>query len=369
MALAVVVASGLAVAQSSIPPEHPYYEFVDKWSVDSPKDIAADSQDNVYAMDTFNERVQKFSSDGTFLKKWGGFNHAEGIATDSHDNVFTSDWFADSVTRFTSEGEFVTRWGSDGEANGEFRRAVDVAVDSQGFAYVADYWNDRIQKFAEVEDTIAPESMISFSLSPNKFGRVTQDTRVFISAIDEGVGTKEITYEATRAQQIDSTTVSGSSVPPFTLSAEGKTTITIFATDRAGNTEQPPNSNVVWVDKTPPQVESTFPERRATRVPRDVVVEAYFTEAMDPSKINAPNLRQRRLRLYENGSTTPLAATVTYDAQARKATLTPESLLKAGMTYRAAVVSLATDLAYIRLDQNPSVEGNQPKVWRFTVRE
>jgi hypothetical protein len=185
-------------------------------------------------------------------------------------------------------------------------------------------------------------------------------------ATDQGVGAKEITYEASGAQHIDPTTVSGASAP-FTLSAEGKTTITYFATDRASNVEQPPKSATVWVDKTHPQVKSTVPLNRATQVAPDTVVEAVFTEAMDPSKINAPYLREPRLRLYEKGSHTSLAATVTYDRQARKASLTPEDPLKAGATYRAVVFPAAQDLAYNLLDQDQSTEGNQAKIWRFTV--
>ncbi|MGH3148953.1 MAG: Ig-like domain-containing protein [Rubrobacter sp.] len=348
--------------------------FLAKWGSEGegegqfyyPEDIAADSQDNVYVMDTGNNRVQKFTSEGTFVKGWGGFSNAEGIATDSRDNIYVSDRFAESIKRITPEGELVTRWGSDGSADGKFNRPTDVAVDSQGFAYVADFWNDRVQKFAEVPDTIAPKTTASFSPYPNRFRRVSQDARVFLSATDEGVGAKEITYEATGAQRMDATTASGSSAQ-FTISAEGKTTLSFYATDRAGNVERPVKSAVVWVDKTPPRVRTTKPERSATGVARGTVVEALFTEAMDPSKINAPRLAQPRLRLYELGSTTPLAATVTYEAQARKATLIPEEPLKSGTTYKASVIPAATDLAYNPLDQNPSVDGNQAKVWRFTV--
>jgi hypothetical protein len=38
---------------------------------DCPKGVAIDSSDNIYVLDDQNCRVQKFSPDGKFLKKWG----------------------------------------------------------------------------------------------------------------------------------------------------------------------------------------------------------------------------------------------------------------------------------------------------------
>ena len=63
---------------------------------------------------------------------------------------------------------------------------------------------------------------------------------VTLSAIDSagGSGVKQISYSATGAQPIPLTTVSGSSVD-ITLSAQGTTTITFFATDNSGNNESP----------------------------------------------------------------------------------------------------------------------------------
>jgi DNA-binding beta-propeller fold protein YncE len=50
---------------------------------------------DVYVADTGNSRVQKFSSDGRFLKEWGSegrgdgefSGHAHGIVIDSSDNI------------------------------------------------------------------------------------------------------------------------------------------------------------------------------------------------------------------------------------------------------------------------------------------
>ena len=39
--------------------------------IHSPSGIATDTSGNVYVTDTVNNRIQKFSSNGTFITKWG----------------------------------------------------------------------------------------------------------------------------------------------------------------------------------------------------------------------------------------------------------------------------------------------------------
>ena len=61
-----------------------------------PHDVAVDSSDNVYVVDTKNYRVQKFTSDGKFITKWDfeaagdGNGEPHGIEIDSLDNVYVA---------------------------------------------------------------------------------------------------------------------------------------------------------------------------------------------------------------------------------------------------------------------------------------
>ena len=123
----------------------------------APSRAATDASNNVYVTDSGNSRVQKFSSTGTFLSKFGTLGtgngqflvgSALGIAVDSAGNIYVVDKLSNRVQKFNSAGVFVSTWGSLGTANGQFNAPTGIAVDpSSGNVYVADTGNNRIQKF------------------------------------------------------------------------------------------------------------------------------------------------------------------------------------------------------------------------------
>ncbi|MSQ14652.1 MAG: hypothetical protein EXR50_02145 [Dehalococcoidia bacterium] len=146
----------------------PTYRFVRKWGsqgggdgqFNNPAHIAVDRARNVlYVADVNNHRIQKFTTGGTFLTKWGGlsdgpnsnglFAYPRGVAVDGGGNVYVADTNSHRIQKFTSEGTFITKWGANpgGSGNGEFNTPTGVAVDSSDNVYVADAGNKRIQKF------------------------------------------------------------------------------------------------------------------------------------------------------------------------------------------------------------------------------
>jgi len=64
-----------------------------------PYAIATDSSNNLYVTDTYNDRVQKFASDGTYLGQWSSDNPL-GIAVDSADNVYVSGYYSAGTVSF-----------------------------------------------------------------------------------------------------------------------------------------------------------------------------------------------------------------------------------------------------------------------------
>jgi CSLREA domain-containing protein len=117
-------------------------------------------------------------------------------------------------------------------------------------------------------------------------------------------------------------------------------------------------------DATPPTVKQVAPSENAMGVSPSANVSAFFSEAMDPSTVNATTVSLRKA-----GTTTKLAATITYDAATKKAILNPNVNLKAGAGYLATVSTGAKDVAGNALDQDSSLAGNQAKSWKFTVRK
>jgi hypothetical protein len=106
-------------------------------------------------------------------------------------------------------------------------------------------------------------------------------------------------------------------------------------------------------DSEAPSVTLTSPTGK--RVAPGANVTATFSEDMLPSSINTGTFT-----LTKSGSSTPVAAVVTYDSATKKATLNPSSKLKKGATYTARVTTGVQDLAGHSLGSD--------KVWTFKVR-
>ncbi len=51
------------------------------------------------------------------------------------------------MQKFTGDGAFITKWGSFGAGEGEFNLPYAVRASGDGFVYVADSSNHRVQKF------------------------------------------------------------------------------------------------------------------------------------------------------------------------------------------------------------------------------
>jgi sugar lactone lactonase YvrE len=68
-----------------------------------------------------------------------------GIDLDAQGDVYIADWRNDRIQKFTPDGDFLMAFGSSGSGEGELNRPSDVAVDNDGIIYVADWMNNRLQ--------------------------------------------------------------------------------------------------------------------------------------------------------------------------------------------------------------------------------
>lgn len=52
----------------------------------------------------------------------------------------------DRIQKFSSTGNFIRKWGSYGSDDGQFGRVIGIIVDSSGNVFVAEHGNHGIQK-------------------------------------------------------------------------------------------------------------------------------------------------------------------------------------------------------------------------------
>jgi DNA-binding beta-propeller fold protein YncE len=71
-----------------------------------------------------------------------------GIALDTDGNVYVADWRNDRIQKFSADGQFLASFGQSGSGVGQFNRPSGVCVDKDGDIYVADRQNDRVQVLA-----------------------------------------------------------------------------------------------------------------------------------------------------------------------------------------------------------------------------
>ena len=106
-------------------------------------------------------QVHKFSPGGELLMSLGTggvagdgpdhFRQPSNVLVAPNGEIFIADGHGDGgnnrIVKFSSEGSYIMEWGETGTAHGQFRDPHDLAMDSQGRLFVADRGNFRIQIF------------------------------------------------------------------------------------------------------------------------------------------------------------------------------------------------------------------------------
>jgi len=126
-----------------------------------PTDVAAARGGGFYVADGYNDRVQAFAADGSVSHRWGGpfamdvfgpfrgwFAVVTSVAVDARGDVFAADFYNHRIQKFAADGTFLTSFGEQGSGPGAFEHAMAVAVAADGRVYATDLLNQRVTVWA-----------------------------------------------------------------------------------------------------------------------------------------------------------------------------------------------------------------------------
>ncbi|MFN0164045.1 MAG: peptidyl-alpha-hydroxyglycine alpha-amidating lyase family protein [Burkholderiales bacterium] len=174
------------------------------WEFKDVAAVAVDSRDQVYVFNRGEHPMMVFDREGNFLRSWGEgtFPHAHGLSIDAQDNlyctddgghfvrkcapdgrvlleigvpgkpapfmsgepfhrcthtalspagdIYVSDGYGNArIHKYSPDGKLLFSWGAPGTDPGQFNIAHNIATDDEGWVYVADRENHRVQVFDE----------------------------------------------------------------------------------------------------------------------------------------------------------------------------------------------------------------------------
>ncbi len=131
-------------------------ELPDGWQYNDATAVAVDSRDNVYVFNRGGHPIIVYDSGGRFLRSWGEdiFTMPHGVAIGPDDSVYCADVGDHTVRKLTPEGKLLLTLGEPGRPadamSGEpFRAPTHLAVDPRsGELLVSDgYGNARVHRY------------------------------------------------------------------------------------------------------------------------------------------------------------------------------------------------------------------------------
>ncbi len=127
-----------SMAQGAVMPDYQVLSAIDN-NVAAPTDVALDRLENVYVAESSQNRVQKFTSDGTYVSSLTGLAKPICVFVDSSDKIYVCNKDTGSVAVYDAAMSLLYKLGwQDGVVDGEFIQPNDVVVNAAGTAYVVD---------------------------------------------------------------------------------------------------------------------------------------------------------------------------------------------------------------------------------------
>lgn len=128
----------------------------DGWSFKDVGAVAVDSKDQVYVFNRGEHPMVVFDREGNFLRSWGEglFKRAHGLHIDEHDHLWCTDDGDHTVRKCTTDGKVLLTIGLPNKPapymSGEpFHRCTHTAQSPKGEIYVSDgYGNARVHKYS-----------------------------------------------------------------------------------------------------------------------------------------------------------------------------------------------------------------------------
>jgi len=131
----------------------------------APGGVAVANNGDLFVADFYNQRVQQLRADGTFVRQWGKtkqigvlggkFNYPTDVALSQNGTLFIADGYNDRVLSYGQNGDLLNKWGGPfamnifGPFNSWFATVTSISIGHSGNVFVADFYNDRVQKFTQ----------------------------------------------------------------------------------------------------------------------------------------------------------------------------------------------------------------------------
>jgi outer membrane protein assembly factor BamB len=128
----------------------------DGWSFKEVAAVGIDAKDNVYAFTRGEHPIMVFDRDGNFLRSWGEgqYPRAHGVHMGPDDSIYLTDDGGHFVRKCSLDGKVLLELGIPGKPaeymSGEpFHRCTHTALSPKGEIYVSDgYGNARVHKYS-----------------------------------------------------------------------------------------------------------------------------------------------------------------------------------------------------------------------------